>query len=151
MNHVEKATADERREYVHFLDRQRGLHKARSSMEGAMVFGIHAPDGRLLGVAPDRDIAFAAARQHQLDPSQRPLNRTPPALGTPRSERSARPHRGRSGKRPGGSGRRRTRRRPHRSRLAQVSRPPWASAIWREMLSPRPEWAPNASPSGRRV
>ena len=37
-------------------------------MDGAAVYGIHAPDGRLLGVAPDRDIAFAAARQHQLEP-----------------------------------------------------------------------------------
>ncbi len=38
------------------------------SMDGVVGYGIHAPDGRLLGVAPDRDIAFAAARQHQLDP-----------------------------------------------------------------------------------
>lgn len=38
------------------------------TMDGVVVYGIHAPDGRLLGVAPDRDIAFAAARQHQLTP-----------------------------------------------------------------------------------
>ena len=38
------------------------------SVDGAAVYGIHAPDGRLLGIAPDRDIAFVVARQHQLDP-----------------------------------------------------------------------------------
>ena len=38
------------------------------TMDDVVVYGIHAPDGRLLGVAPDRDIAFAAARQHQLTP-----------------------------------------------------------------------------------
>ena len=27
------------------------------SMDGTVGYGIHAPDGRLLGVVPDRDIA----------------------------------------------------------------------------------------------
>lgn len=31
-------------------------------------FGIHGADGRLLGAAPTRELAFAAARQHNLDP-----------------------------------------------------------------------------------
>jgi len=31
-------------------------------------FAIHAADGRLLGAAPTRELAFAAARQHDLEP-----------------------------------------------------------------------------------
>jgi hypothetical protein len=38
------------------------------AMDGAVSYGIHTPDGELLGIAPSRDIAFAVARQHELDP-----------------------------------------------------------------------------------
>ncbi|MBM3481984.1 MAG: DUF1150 family protein [Alphaproteobacteria bacterium] len=31
-------------------------------------FAIHGADGRLLGAAPTRELAFAAARQHNLEP-----------------------------------------------------------------------------------
>jgi hypothetical protein len=31
-------------------------------------WAIHAADGTQLGVAPDRDIAFASVRQHDLEP-----------------------------------------------------------------------------------
>lgn len=42
-------------------------------IKGAEVNGedgyvIHGADGRMLGVAPTRALAFAAARQHDLDP-----------------------------------------------------------------------------------
>ena len=67
MNDVERTTAGEQREYVHFLIGNEAYIR-EVLVDGAMVFGIHAPDGRLLGVAPDREVAFAAARQHQLKP-----------------------------------------------------------------------------------
>lgn len=31
-------------------------------------FGIFAANGQTLGVAPSRDLAFAAAKQHELEP-----------------------------------------------------------------------------------
>ena len=67
MNDVERATAGEHGDYVHFLTGNEAYIR-EVLVDGAMVFGIHAPDGRLLGVAPDREIAFATARQHQLEP-----------------------------------------------------------------------------------
>jgi hypothetical protein len=35
---------------------------------GETLFAIHAADGTQLGVAYDRDIAFVAVRQHDLEP-----------------------------------------------------------------------------------
>ena len=35
---------------------------------GETVYAIHAADGTQLGIAHDRDIAFVAVRQHDLDP-----------------------------------------------------------------------------------
>ena len=67
MNHVERTTAGEQGGYVHFLTGKEAYVR-EVLVDGDLVFGIHAPDGRLLGVAPDREIAFAAARQHQLEP-----------------------------------------------------------------------------------
>ncbi len=61
------ATAGERKEYVHFLSGNEAYIR-EVFVDGSAAYGIHAPDGRLLGVAPDREIAFAAARQHQLEP-----------------------------------------------------------------------------------
>lgn len=37
-------------------------------VEGGTVYAIHAADGTQLGIAHDRDIAFVAVRQHDLDP-----------------------------------------------------------------------------------
>ena len=67
MSDGDRAIVDERREYVHFLTGNEAYIR-EVQVDGAAVYGIHAPDGCLLGVAPDRDIAFAAARQHQLEP-----------------------------------------------------------------------------------
>ena len=67
MNDVERTTAGEQGEHVRFLTGNEAYVR-EVLVDGALVFGIHAPDGRLLGVAPDREIAFAAARQHQLEP-----------------------------------------------------------------------------------
>ncbi len=36
--------------------------------ERGRAFGIHAADGKLLAVAASRELAFAAARQHDLEP-----------------------------------------------------------------------------------
>jgi len=40
---------------------------------------------------------------------------------------------------------------PSSYRFVAMMFPPWASMIWREMLSPSPEWVPNASATGRWV
>jgi hypothetical protein len=36
--------------------------------EGTAGFAVHAADGTQLAVLPDRDIAFATIRQHDLEP-----------------------------------------------------------------------------------
>ncbi len=38
------------------------------STEQGEGFGIHAANGNLLGVVASRELAFAAARQHELEP-----------------------------------------------------------------------------------
>ena len=67
MNDRDRTETGERWENVHFLSGNEAYIR-EVLVDDAVVYGIHAPDGRLLGVAPDRDIAFAAARQHQLEP-----------------------------------------------------------------------------------
>lgn len=37
-------------------------------VNGVTGFSIHAADGTQIGLAPSRDIAFAAVRQHELEP-----------------------------------------------------------------------------------
>jgi hypothetical protein len=37
-------------------------------VNGVTGFAIHAADGTEIGRAPSRDIAFAAVRQHELEP-----------------------------------------------------------------------------------
>ena len=37
-------------------------------VEGVTGFSIHAADGTQIGMAPSRDIAFAAVKQHELEP-----------------------------------------------------------------------------------
>ncbi|TMJ62484.1 MAG: DUF1150 family protein [Alphaproteobacteria bacterium] len=37
-------------------------------IEGAEAFAVHAADGTQMAVIPDRDIAFAVVRQHELEP-----------------------------------------------------------------------------------
>lgn len=37
-------------------------------VDGQVLYAIHAADGSELGVSATRDVAFAAARQHDLDP-----------------------------------------------------------------------------------
>lgn len=67
MNDIDRVAAGEQRETASFLTGNEAYIR-EVLVDGAVVYGIHASDGRLLGVAPDRDIAFAAARQHQLTP-----------------------------------------------------------------------------------
>ena len=40
----------------------------RVDVEGGPAYAIHAADGRVLGGAANRELAFAAARQHDLEP-----------------------------------------------------------------------------------
>ncbi|MGD9538311.1 MAG: DUF1150 family protein [Alphaproteobacteria bacterium] len=39
-----------------------------ADINGEQGYAIFAADGRMLGAAPTRELAFAAARQHDLDP-----------------------------------------------------------------------------------
>lgn len=39
-----------------------------SVTNGVAGFSIHAADGTQIGMAPTRDIAFAAVKQHELEP-----------------------------------------------------------------------------------
>jgi hypothetical protein len=39
-----------------------------SVVNGVSGFSIHAADGTQIGVAPSRDTAFAAVKQHDLEP-----------------------------------------------------------------------------------
>lgn len=36
--------------------------------DGEQAWGIYSADGQPLGVAPSRDVAFAAVRQYELEP-----------------------------------------------------------------------------------
>jgi hypothetical protein len=36
--------------------------------DGEMAYAIHAADGTEMGIVDDRDVAFAAVRQHDLEP-----------------------------------------------------------------------------------
>ncbi len=37
-------------------------------VDGEHAYSIHAADGTTIGVSDDRDLAFAAVRQHDLEP-----------------------------------------------------------------------------------
>ena len=37
-------------------------------INGVAAFSIHAADGTQIGIAPNRDVAFAAVVQHELEP-----------------------------------------------------------------------------------
>ena len=37
-------------------------------VEGTEAFAVHAADGTQMAVIPDRDLAFAVVRQHELEP-----------------------------------------------------------------------------------
>ncbi len=39
-----------------------------TTMDGEDAFAVHAADGTPLTVLPDRDVAFAAIRQHEMEP-----------------------------------------------------------------------------------
>ena len=39
-----------------------------TAINGVTGFAIHAADGTQIGMAPSRDIAFAAVKQHELEP-----------------------------------------------------------------------------------
>ncbi len=40
----------------------------RVTTESAEAWSIHAADGSHIGLAPEREVAFAAVRQHDLEP-----------------------------------------------------------------------------------
>ncbi len=41
---------------------------AKVEANGSIAYAIHSADGTRLALAPSRDLAFAAAKQHELEP-----------------------------------------------------------------------------------
>ncbi len=37
-------------------------------VDGTLAYAVHAADGTQIAVLPDRDVAFATVRQHDLEP-----------------------------------------------------------------------------------
>lgn len=55
-------------EQLAMLQSDRVAYVKQVMVEGKAVYAIHAADGTHLGWAPDRDLAFAALRQQDLEP-----------------------------------------------------------------------------------
>jgi hypothetical protein len=61
---IHPATADA----TAMLESDRLAYVKPVSIEGRIVYAIHAADGTHMGWAPDRDTAFAALRQQDFEP-----------------------------------------------------------------------------------
>jgi len=62
-------------DFAEFSARELGLlgmedvaYIKRVVLDGAAAFAVHAADGTEIAVLPDRDLAFAVVRQHDLEP-----------------------------------------------------------------------------------
>jgi len=67
MNETEKLRLISPKEFAH-LGLQDVAYVKRVTVNGAAAFAIHAADGTEIAVLPDRDLAFATLRQHDLEP-----------------------------------------------------------------------------------
>lgn len=50
------------------LEADRVVYVKQTVVEGQIVYTLHTVDGTQIGVAPDRDLAFAALRQQDFEP-----------------------------------------------------------------------------------
>lgn len=62
------APADRRIVYVRQVRRDELPEEARRAEEADHLYSIHDEAGNRIGLAPGRDLAFIAARQHELTP-----------------------------------------------------------------------------------
>lgn len=67
MNGTERLRLISTKEFAH-LGLQDVAYVKRVTLNGAAAFAIHAADGTEIAVLPDRDLAFATLRQHDLEP-----------------------------------------------------------------------------------
>ena len=67
MNQIEKLRLISPKELA-LLGVQDVAYVKRVTVNGAAAFAIHAADGTEMAVVPDRDLAFATLRQHDLEP-----------------------------------------------------------------------------------
>lgn len=67
MNGTERLRLISTKEFAH-LGLQDVAYVKRVTVNGAAAFAIHAADGTEIAVLPDRDLAFATLRQHDLEP-----------------------------------------------------------------------------------
>lgn len=67
MNQIEKLRLISPKEFA-LLGVQDVAYVKRVTINGAVAFAIHAADGTEIAVLPDRDLAAATLRQHDLEP-----------------------------------------------------------------------------------
>jgi hypothetical protein len=67
MRSIEDFTAFSARE-LGLLGMEDVAYIKRVVVDGAAAFAVHAADGTEIAVLPDRDLAFAVVRQHDLEP-----------------------------------------------------------------------------------
>jgi hypothetical protein len=67
MNLIEKFRLISPKEFA-LLGVQDVAYVKRVTVSGAPAFAIHAADGTEMAVLPDRDVAFATLKQHDLEP-----------------------------------------------------------------------------------
>jgi hypothetical protein len=67
MNNIEKIRQMSTRELALF-GMQDIAYVKRTDADGAAGYTIHAADGTQIAAFPDREVAFAALRQHDLEP-----------------------------------------------------------------------------------
>ncbi len=67
MNEIEKLRHITPKEFA-LLGMQDVAYIKRVVMEDGSAFAVHAADGTQVALLPERDIAFATVRQHDLEP-----------------------------------------------------------------------------------
>ena len=67
MNQIEKLRHITAKDFA-VLGMQDMAYVRRITVTDGIAFAIHAADGTQVAVLPDRDIAFATVRQHDLEP-----------------------------------------------------------------------------------
>lgn len=67
MNRIEWLKQITPKEFA-FLGMNDVAYVKRIVVNDALAFAIYSADGTQLAVAPDRDLAFATIRQHELEP-----------------------------------------------------------------------------------
>ena len=67
MNHMEKLRRISPQEFA-LLGMQDMAYVKRVTVNDEAAFAIHAADGTQVAVLPDRDVAVATVRQHDLEP-----------------------------------------------------------------------------------